>query len=257
VLIAKLFLIMIERERVHNHFYISSLVQRFLNNIVDTNEPTSAAVKMHRALFDDSDSNKAKSNSVGNEAFSISRNLVQRKHELVEGNNMEINRTFDVNTKLAIGIDSISLADNMKKFNHSTMTSDSRKKTLGKTEKLGIPGNVIPPQSFGDVFKSTFRCKRKINEQIQSDYPLNLHLRMNEIFSMHDKLSEVAEKFNGDYAPFNGDVIYEFHFVSLLLQICILLVEFSWNFLDCEREGKFFIHSEQIQFLTFSRPEKL
>lgn len=158
---------------------------------------------MHRAMFENCDKKKCKSNTGGNEAFSLSHNLIQRKHESVGGNNMEINKTFDVNTMIGSdAIDSISLAsyDNMEKFNQSAMMSDSRKKTLTKkTEKLNISGNGNA-QSFFDVFKSIFRCNRKINEQIQSDYPLNLHLRMNEIFSMHDKLSDIAEKFNDLYS---------------------------------------------------------
>jgi hypothetical protein len=158
---------------------------------------------MHRALFDDCDKSKAKVDADGSEAFSISRNLIQRKPELAGGNNMEINKTLNVNTKFGNdGIDSISLEKNKEKFNHFTMTSDSRKNALAnKTQKLNNhdAGNA---QSFCNFFKSIFRCSstKKINEQIESDYPLNLHLRMHEIFSMHDKLSDIAENFNDLYS---------------------------------------------------------
>lgn len=167
---------------------------------------------MHRALFDSSDKNKAKFNAGGgNEPFTISRNLTQRKHESLGGNNMEINNvktSFDEEE-----IDSISLASTNNKnrdterFNHfittSTTTNDNGKH---KTEKLNNhdDGNA---QSFSDFFKSILRCnaarvgnKTKINGKIELDYPLNLHLRMNEIFSIHDKLSDIAETFNDLYS---------------------------------------------------------
>lgn len=178
---------------------------------------------MHRALFDDCDKNKVKLSSDGNEAFSISRNLVQRKHESVGGNNMEINKMLAVNTKFGKdGIDSISLAsfdNNMEKFNHSTMTSDSRKNSLAnKTEKLNHH-DAGDAQSFCDSFKSIFRCnsKKKINEQIESEnYPLNLHLRMNEVFSMHDKLSDIAANLNDLYSAGRFFTFLTIFYVELL-----------------------------------------
>lgn len=176
---------------------------------------------MHRALFDDCDKNKVKLSSEqnGNEAFSISRNLVQRKHESVGGNNIEIQKELDVNTKIINdGIDSISLAsfNNREKFNHFTMTNDRRKNPLAnKTEKFNnhAAGNA---QSFCDFFKSIFGCnsKTKINEQIESDYPLNLHLRMNEIFSMHDKLSDISENLNDLYSAGRCFTSFSFSYVS-------------------------------------------
>lgn len=181
-----------------------------MNNIADTNEPTSKAVKMHRALFDDADRDKAKLSS-DIEPFSISRNLIQRKHELtttVGSNNMEINKTFDVTAKFdKQQIDSMAFAstDNWKteRFNHFTSTNDGGNKKIEKVNNQD-EGNA---QSFSDFVKSIFKCssgwfcnKKRINEQIESDYPLNLHLRMNEIFSMHDKLNESAENFNDLYS---------------------------------------------------------
>lgn len=183
------------------------LSSRFLNNIAETNEPTSVAVKMHRALFDDSDKGKDELSSK-NQPFSISRNLTQRKHESVEANNMEINTLFGVKTTLdKFQIDSTSLAAanerNMGRFNHFTVTQEGGNK---KTEKVNNR-DESNAQSFTDFVKSIFRCnagwfcnKKKINEQIESDYPLNLHLRMNEIFSMHDRISDIAENFNDLYS---------------------------------------------------------
>lgn len=150
---------------------------------------------MHRALFDDSDS---KLNIVA-EPFSISRNLVQRKQE---GNNMEINKMFDAKTKLdKDGIDLISLPatdiGTVERFNHFTTANESR--INRQPEKRNN-------RSLCDFLKSFFRCSaakvgnKKINEQIESNYPLNLHLRMNEIFSMHDKLSDIAENLNDLYS---------------------------------------------------------
>lgn len=162
---------------------------------------------MHRALFDDYDKNKEKLNPVS-EPFSISRNLVQRKHETFGGNNIE-NKAFDVKSKLEKDeIDSISLASSSstERFNHFITANDSIKtKFANKTEKLNNHEDD-GAQSFSDFFKSIFKCStgsagnKKINEQIESDYPLNLHLRMNEIFSVHDKLSDVAENLNDLYS---------------------------------------------------------
>lgn len=183
---------------------------RFLNNIADSNEPTSIAVKMHRALFEDYEKSSSKLNSV-NEPFSISRNLVQRKHE---SNNMEINKMFDVKTKLdKDGIDSISLPasdiSNVERFNHFAPANGGGRAQLAKqavkfNNKDDEGGGSA--QSFLDFVKSVFRCSaakvenKQINGQIESDYPLNLHLRMNEIFSLHDKLSDVAENLNDLYS---------------------------------------------------------
>lgn len=204
-------------------------MSRFLDNIAVTNEPTSVAVKMHRALLDEcDDENKAKLRAA-TEPYSISRNLVQRKHD---GNNMEINKMFDAKTKLYKDeIDSISLAsavgggNNKKeaeKFNHFiTTTNDGSRRTklAHKTEKLNNPDDGSA-QSFSDFFKSIFTCstasaacnKRRINEHIQSDYPLNLHLRLNEVFSMHDKLSDIAENLNDLYSTGRSHSLLQ-HFI--------------------------------------------
>lgn len=172
-------------------------------------------MKMHRALFDECDDDKAKTN-VAAQPFSISRNLVQRKHD---GNNMEINEMFDAKTKLDKDeIDSISLASDkdMEKFNHFITTSSSEgsrgAELAHKTEKLNNHDDGSA-QSFSDFFKSIFKCsaasacnKGRINEQkIQSDYPLNLHLRLNEVFSCHDKLSDIAENLNDLYSTGTND----------------------------------------------------
>ena len=176
---------------------------------------------MHRALFNDNDNkNKIKSNFEDNEVFSISRNLIQRKHEMVGGKSVEINKIFDVKSKFDKDeIDSISLAsaniknnNNTEKFNHFITTNDAagggggRNAFANRIEKL----DNHSAQSFFDCFRSFLKCNakttstttkfasKKINEQL--DYPLNLHLRMNEIFTMHDKLSDIAENLNDSYS---------------------------------------------------------
>lgn len=212
-------------------FHFSKRHSRFLNNIADTNEPTSVAVKMHRALFHNTVKNNAKLNS-DNEPTSISRNLIQRRHETWEGNNMEINTILGERIKYdKQQIDSISLASfnnsNMERFNHFTATNDGANRKNDRVNNQD-EGNA---QSFSDFVKSVFKCsagwfcnKKKINEQIESDYPLNLHLRMNEIFSMHDKLCSLCEIFNDlysagedsslflDLARKRGKIIHEFEF---------------------------------------------
>lgn len=163
---------------------------------------------MHRALFDDCDKNKVKLSS-DNEPFSISRNLIQRKHEATGGNNMEINTMLGVKTEFdKQQIDSISLTstnnDNLERFNHFTTTNNGSNRKVVKVNNQD-ESNV---QSFSDFVRSIFRCstrwfcnkKKKTNEQIESDYPLNLHLRMNEIFSMHDNLTSLSESFNDLYS---------------------------------------------------------
>lgn len=175
---------------------------------------------MHRALFDDDDKNQ----KLNAETFSISRNLIQRKHESIGGgiNNMEISTMFDVNAKAFSKVSNNSIAtlttsatnnsnsDIVENFND--FATANNKITLKKrTEKL----NKDNAQSFLDSIKSIFKCSAgkvgstKINEQTQLDYPLNLHLRMNEIFSMHDKLSDIAEHFNDLYS------------VGMLAVVCI------------------------------------
>lgn len=232
---------------------------RFLNNIADSNEPTSIAVKMHRAFFDVSDKNSnTKLNSL-NEPFSISRNLVQRKHE---GNIMEINKMFDVRTKLNNdGIESIAprATDiNMEKFNHFTTANEGRKNQIEKFNNQDDAGNA---QSFSNFFKSVFRCSAskvgntKINEQIESDYPLNLHLRMNEIFSMHDKLSDIAENMNDLYSAGKAFVSRTFYFCGKELEEervkprLKLNLSFSFSFLfEMKQEKKLFAHLLWIFF---------
>jgi hypothetical protein len=177
---------------------------------------------MHRALFDDCDKSKTKL-SFDNEPFSISRNLVQRKHDAVGGNAMEINKMFDVKTNFdKDSIDSISMTStsnnkDMEKFNRFTMTTNiSSKNALENKAAKFNNHDDGRAQSFSDFFKSIFRCSaaqacnKKINEETKLDYPLNLHLekRMNEIFSMHDKLSDIAENLNDLYST--GEIIHFF-----------------------------------------------
>lgn len=188
---------------------ISPSTLRFLNNIVNTNEPTNAAVKMHQALFEDgNDDESGERNSSSNieQPFSISRNLVQRKHD---SNNMEMNNTFDVNSNKK-KIDSVANVNSNRerKFNDFVTTTTTRKTIFNHVDKNN--NNNSSTQSFFQFFKSIFKCcsnddsQGKINEQTELNYPLNLHLRMNEIFSIHNSLCEVAECFNDLYSIGKG-----------------------------------------------------
>jgi hypothetical protein len=147
---------------------------------------------LHRALFDDENDN-VKMTAL-KEPFSISRNLHQRKHD---GNSMEIKGVFDGNANFIAG---------RKKFNNSVA---SRQKGWVNQKTIALNGGTVgdggggeKSQSCLEHFKSAFRCScvSKISEQIELNYPLNLHLRMNEIFSMHDKLCDIAECFNDLYS---------------------------------------------------------
>jgi hypothetical protein len=145
---------------------------------------------MHRELFGEDESSSKRV-----EPFSISRNLIQRKHEqstATANNSLEIDKIFAVNVK---GIDSITLASvNTEKLNDFAPANPTNKTTTSS--------------SFLASLKSFFKCtnavsaaaSEKINEQIQLNYPLNLHLRMNQIFSLHDKLCDIAECFNDLYS---------------------------------------------------------
>ncbi|CRK93318.1 CLUMA_CG006859, isoform A [Clunio marinus] len=178
----------------------------FLNNIADTNEPTSVAVKLHRALFDDSDTNKIKLSSVG-EPFSITGNLIQRKLDsTVDDKLLDAKTKSNKDSVNSISLATANVASNQEKLKHSKATTNKVALARNEREKLNIHVDHNNAQSFSDFFKSIFRCNatrtsnKKINEQIQLDYPLNLHFRMNEIFSMHDKLSDIAENFNDLYS---------------------------------------------------------
>lgn len=144
---------------------------------------------MHRELFEDEAPKHV-------EPFSISRNLTQRKHEqsaaATTNNSLKIDKMFAINAK---GIDSITLASvSTEKFNDFAPANAVNKTTTSS--------------SFLASLKSFFKCSRsvsaaaseKINEQTQLNYPLNLHLRMNQIFSMHDKLCDIAECLNDLYS---------------------------------------------------------
>jgi hypothetical protein len=178
--------------QIHSH--------RFLNNIADTNEPTNAAVKLHLALFDDGKKINLKALESA-QPFSISRNLVQRKHD---SNNMEMNRGFAANANSADNkgeIDAISTASRSGVKLNDFVTSTNRK-TIAEQRRSDSGSNSSRAQSFLQFFKLPLECcsSRKINEQTELNYPLNLHLRMNEIFSVHDKLCDIAEYFNDLYS---------------------------------------------------------
>lgn len=145
---------------------------------------------MHRKLFgEDEDEPTPTAKRV--EPISISHNLIQRKHEhsTATTNSLQIDKMFTVNVK---EIDSITLAPvSTGKFTNFAPTN---------------PANKTTSSSFFASLKSFFKCtnavsaSKKINEQIQLNYPLNLHLRMNQIFTLHDKLCDVALLFNDLYS---------------------------------------------------------
>ena len=163
---------------------------------------------MHRLLFSNESDEKTKLyHQQHQQPYLISGKVFQRKNESVSGNNMEYVKNFDEkfdSTELTLSSDLTLVQSN--KLNTSN-TSNSIKKKLNMD-----PNNVDNIQSFNRLFKSIFKCinskkesQKKITEQMESQsYPLNLHLRMNELFSLHDKLCDVAEKFNNLYSLGNA-----------------------------------------------------
>lgn len=145
-------------------------------------------MRLHRELFGE---NEEEEKSKRVELFSISRNLIQRKHEqptATANNSLEIDKMFAVNVK---EIDSIAPASmNREKFNDFARTNPVNKMTTSSSFLA----------SLKSLLKCTNAATKKINEQIQLNYPLNLHLRMNQIFSLHDKLCDNAEMFNDLYS---------------------------------------------------------
>ncbi|KAL7040815.1 hypothetical protein ACKWTF_000530 [Chironomus riparius] len=151
---------------------------------------------MHQELFEDDDDKKKR--KINSQPFSISRNIKQRKY--IETNNMEMNTTNSNNNKS----NNESILNAMEKFNDS-VTSTNRKAIEKLSREDGKDTSTSnSSQSFFQFLKSAFRCNttslNKIVEQTELNYPLNLHLRMNEIFSMHDKLCDIAECFNDLYS---------------------------------------------------------
>lgn len=132
------------------------------------------AVKMHRALFEDVDKPAEKSK----ESFTVNRSVAARK----SGQSID-----DLGT--------ISKSVSITSFNE-----------FGSSKKLTYEKSDQADKSYFQHFKSIFSCEflslcsRKVNQQVPVDLPLNLHLRMNEIFAMHDKLADVAEDLNDLYS---------------------------------------------------------
>lgn len=151
---------------------------------------------MHRELFEDDENISAASNRNAVLPYSISLNLVQRKFTDTDVN--KISSMANANDKRNNATD---------KFNDSVMSTD-RRKAIAK-----VGSNSNSSQSFVQLLKSAFRCNTSLNkiiEQTQLNYPLNLHLRMNEIFSMHDKLCDIAESFNDLYSIGEDFFLYFF-----------------------------------------------
>jgi hypothetical protein len=139
--------------------------------------------------------------------FSITQNfLIQRKQQQQTNMNTTQNQ-FGGETRRKslddIDVDLISYTTSsttncVENFKSSVKSSDvveNRKDSI----QTKIKGNI---QSFTDYFRAIFGCSRfqKSNKKIESEYPMNLHLRMNDIFSMHDKLSDIAEDLNDLYS---------------------------------------------------------
>lgn len=153
--------------------------------------------------------------------YSISRNLVQRKY--TESNNMEMNKDSTANSNNNGNNDSI--LNSIEKSNDSTASTN--RKTIEKVRRVdeNAISNSNSSQSFLQFLKSTFKCNTSLNEiveQIELNYPLNLHLRMNEIFSMHDKLCDIAEDFNDLYSI--GEEFTIFYIYLFLLPFVVVAV---------------------------------
>lgn len=191
------------------------------------------AVRLHRAIFEDSEDDEDGNSKVKDISkldvkdggiFTISQNLIQRKQQHQKSVNDEDNENRMMNDDIkkmnnsevefelsdSTSFESTSANSSVGNFKRSTNNDDNHRennftknlrndKSKKSNNQRNEEGNT---QSFVNLFKSLFRCKktRKINEQIESDYPMNLHLRMNEIFSMHDKLSDIAEDLNDLYS---------------------------------------------------------
>ncbi|CAO1305137.1 unnamed protein product [Diamesa serratosioi] len=161
---------------------------------------------MHRLLFSNESDEKTKlypQHQQQQQPFSISGKVFQRKNESVSGKNMEFMKKIDEK------FDSIdlTLSSELSLF-QSKKLNDGNASNAIKNKPNMDQNNVDNIKSVNRLFKSLFKCinnkkdtQKKITEQMESQsYPLNLHLRMNELFSLHDKLCDVAEKFNNLYS---------------------------------------------------------
>lgn len=127
---------------------------------------------MFRELFND------------DEDISTSQNLVKRRQHQNSFGEM-----FNANTKGIASITRASTTNNVEKF------ITSRSNRIQKQEQAATTSVL---QSLKSFFKCT--SPKKFNEKIELNYPLNLHLQMNQIFAMHDKLCEISERFNDLYS---------------------------------------------------------
>lgn len=167
---------------------------------------------MHQELFEDDDDKKKR--KINSQPFSISRNIIQRKN--IETNNMEMNREFTADSNNKTNNDSMLNA--MEKFNDSVKSTN--RKAIEKLSRVDgkDTSNSNSSQSFFQFLKSAFSCNTSssnIVEQTELNYPLNLHLRMNEIFSMHDKLCDIAECFNDLYSIGKSFTKFYFYFFKV------------------------------------------
>jgi hypothetical protein len=118
---------------------------------------------MYREMFND------------NEKVSTNLSLIQRKQQSTYGEKL------NVNTK---EITSVMQASSTRKFHSNRIQKHAATMTTFQS------------------LKSFFNCSstKKIDEKTELNYPLNLHLQMNQIFAMHDKLCEISERFNDQYS---------------------------------------------------------
>lgn len=175
--------------------------------------------------------NETKVNSNDKGVFSISANLFQRKlqqqqqrgamnaedneNRMMNDDTKKMNISdaaaeFELSDSASFASESNSVENFKRSINNwsgdDSLGNNFTRNPVDRMTKSNNKGNDEgKTQSFIDYLKSLFSCKKKkkskkINEQIESDYPMNLHLRMNEIFAMHDKLSDIAEDLNDLYS---------------------------------------------------------
>lgn len=143
--------------------------------------------------------------------FSITQNfLIQRKQQanMNRAQNQFNNGGGGGRRKSLDDID----VDLISSYTSSTTANcvENFKSSFKGNDVIANSKNTIPTkikdniQSFTDYFSALFGCisrfQKTANEKIESEYPMNLHLRMNDIFSMHDKLSDIAEDLNDLYS---------------------------------------------------------
>lgn len=158
--------------------------------------------------------------------FSITQNiLTQRKQQNSKENRLNEERRI---SQVDMESDSISTSTTANSMNRV----DNFKHAIRKEYDVisdSSSTNDERTQSVFDYVKTLFRCNKtmKVNEELQTDYQMNLHLRMNDIFSMHDKLSDIAEDLNDLYSTgkftLNKKLIYWHSIVFVYLEMVVYI----------------------------------